>query len=173
MEKIIPETNINPQIIYIWKAPLRAYKKRSSGVIRFYIALALLLSLITLFFGEPLLIFPIVAITFLFYTLTTTPPPTATHKLTRFGIETTGITVRWDVLSHFYFTKKFDYNILVVVSNAPFFYHLYIVVRDDKTKKDLIGLLSDYLIYQEQPQKTFSDKMAEWLTRLMPDTSVA
>ena len=171
MEKANDRTITNPQIIYMWKSPLRAYKKRSSMVIRFYIALTLLLSLITLFFGEPLLIFPIVEIIFLFYTLTTTPPQTTTHKLTKFGIETTGVTVRWDVLSHFYFTKKFDYNILVVVSSAPFFYHLYLVVRDEKTKKELIDLLSDYLIYQEHPQKTFSDKMAEWLTRLMPDAS--
>lgn len=172
MENVHTTSLSNPQIIYLWKAPLRAYKKRGSGVIRFYVSLALLLSLISFFFGEPLLIFPIGAITFLFYILTTTPPPLAEHKLTKFGIETTGITFRWDLLSHFYFTKKFDYHILVVVSNAPFFYHLYLVVRDEKTKNNLISLLSDYLIYQEHPQKTFSDKMAEWLTRLMPDSAV-
>lgn len=162
----------NPQIIYLWKAPLRPYKKQGVGVIRFYVALALLLSLISFFFGEPLLVFPIAAITFLFYILTTTPSPLTEHKLTRFGIETTGVTFRWDLLSHFYFTKKFDYHILVVVSNAPFFYHLYLVIRDEKTKNDLICLLSDYLVYQEHPQKTFSDKMTEWLTRLMPDAAV-
>lgn len=161
--------NSNPQVIYAWRSPLRAYKKRTPSVLRFYISLALLLALIAFFFGEPLLIFPIAAITFLFYILTTTPPPSVEHKLTRFGIETTGITFRWDLLSHFYFTKKFDCHTLVVVSSAPFFYHLYMVVRDENTKQELTSLLSDYLIYQEHPQKTVSDKMAEWLGQLMPD----
>lgn len=163
----------NPQIIYSWSAPLRPYKKRTAGVMRFYLALALLLSLIVFFFGEKLLVLPIAAITFLFYILTTSRPQTVSHKLTKFGVETTGLTFRWELLSHFYFTKKFDYHQLVIVSVAPYFYHLYLVVKDEAVKEDLVGILSEYLIYQENPQKTFSEKLAEWLTRLMPETSAA
>ena len=64
----------NPQIIYSWVAPIRAYKKTKRGILRFYIAVSLLLSLIVYFFGEKILVLPIWAIMFLFYSLTITPP---------------------------------------------------------------------------------------------------
>src|SRR3989338_7186383 len=42
-------SSLNPQVVYSWKAPLRAYKKRSKYILRFYIAVALLLSIIIIF----------------------------------------------------------------------------------------------------------------------------
>lgn len=168
-----PQTKTpNPQIIYSWKAPLRAYKKQSAGVLRFYIALSLLLSLIVFFFGDKILVLPIWAIMFLFYVLTITPPPTVENKITRFGIETSGNTYRFEALSHFYFIKKFDYHQLVVVSRAPYFLHIYLVVNNETTKHDITKILSDHLIYQEHPTKTLTDKITDWLTRLMPDLEV-
>lgn len=161
---------INPQIIYTWRAPLRAYKKRKSGVMRFYLALSLLLSVIVFFFGDKVLVLPIWAIMFLFYVLTVTPPHEVEHKITQFGIETVGSTFRWEILSHFYFTKKFDYEILVLVAIAPFSDHLYLVVKEEKIKEDLIRILSKNLIYQEHPKKTFTDKIGDWLTKLMPQS---
>ena len=61
--------NINSQVVFSWQAPLRAYKQKSAGVLRFYIALGLLLSLIAILFGDIILLFPIWAIFFLFYVL--------------------------------------------------------------------------------------------------------
>lgn len=159
----------NPQVIFMWKAPLRAYKRKSAGVLRFYVALALLLSLIAFFFGEKILILPIWATLFLVYVLTITPPPNIENKLTHFGVETAGNTFRWEFLSHFYFTRKFDYFVLVIVSIPPYYSHMYLVVEDEATKKRVTDILSDYLLYQEKPHKTFTDKLAETLTRLMPD----
>ncbi len=159
----------NPQIIYSWKAPLRAYKKRSAGVLRFYVALSLLLSLIVFFFGDKILVLPIWAVMFLFYVLTITPPPIVENRITKFGIETTGNTYRFDLLSHFYFIKRYDYHVLVIVSRPPYFYHIYLVIKDEETMNNLIKILSEHLIYQEHPHKTFTDKLTEWLTKLMPD----
>jgi hypothetical protein len=172
MDQINEQKIVNPQLIYSWKAPLRAYKIRSAGVLRFYIAVSLLLSLIVFFFGDKILVLPIWAVMFLFYVLTITPPPEIENKITKFGIETAGNTFRWDFLSHFYFIKKFDYRVLVVVSVAPFYYHLYLVLRDEKIIHDLVKILSEHLVYQENPQKTLIDKTTEWLTKLMPDAVV-
>lgn len=160
---------VNPQVVYSWKAPLRPYKKRSAGVLRFYIAVALLLSLIVLFFGDKILVLPIWTIMFLFYVLTITPPPEVENKITRFGIETAGNTFRWEFLSHFYFIKKFDYHVLVIVSIPPYHYHLYLVLKDEKTRQDLIAILSQHLIYQEKPHKTFTEKLTDWLNKLIPE----
>ncbi len=162
-------THENPQVLFAWHAPLRAYKKKSAGVLRFYIALAILLSLVAFFFGELILILPIWATLFLVYVLTITPPGTIDNRITKFGIEAAGNTYRWETLSHFYFVKKFDYHVLVVVASAPYYSHIYLVVEGDETKLRLIKLLSEYIIFQEKPHKTFTDRLAETLTKLMPD----
>jgi hypothetical protein len=159
----------NPQVILLWKAPLRPYKKRSKMILRFYIALALLLSLIVFFFGDKILLLPIWAIIFLFYVLTITPPPEVENRITNFGIETDGVTMRWESLSHFYFTKKFGFYVLTVVSHAPYFHHTFMVVPNEELKKRIITILSEYLIYQEKPKKSFTDKLVDFFINLMPD----
>src|SRR4030066_1973255 len=131
----------NPQVVFSWKAPLRPYKKRSNLVLRFYLAVALLLSLIVFFFGDKILLIPIWALMFLFYVLTITPPPEVENKITKFGIETAGITLRWEALSHFYFRRRFGFNVLTVVSQPPYFYHAYLVLPNDGVKKNLVSIL--------------------------------
>ncbi len=159
----------NPQIIYSWKAPLRPYKKQGGIILRFYLALALLSSLIVFFFGDKILLIPIWALLFLFYVLTITPPPEVENKITRFGIETTGITLRWESLSHFYFGKRFGFVMLTLVGQPPYYYHVYLVLKNEEMKRELIHLLSEHLIYQERPQKTLTDKMVDWLSNLIPE----
>src|SRR3990167_6166206 len=159
----------NPQVIFSWKAPLRPYKKRSGLILRFYLAVALLLSLIVFFFGDRILLIPIGAVLFLFYVLTISPPPEVENKITKFGLETAGMTLRWEALSHFYFTKRFGFYILTIVSHAPYFYHAYLVVPNEEIKKNLVLILSEHLIYQEKPQRSLTDKLVDWLSKLIPD----
>lgn len=159
----------NPQLLFSWRAPLRPYKKKSKLIIRFYVGLAVLLSSIVFFFGDKILIIPIWAILFLFYVLTITPPPEIENKITTFGIDSAGVILRWEALSHFYFEKKFSFYTLTVVSHPPFLYHLYLVVPNESIKNKLINILSQYLAYQEKPQKTFIDKVITFLSDLVPD----
>ena len=161
--------NNNPQVIFAWKAPLRAYKKQTAGVMRFYVALALLLSLIVFFLGEKILVLPIWATLFLVYMMTTTPPPIIDNKITKFGIITAGTSFRWENLSHFYFIKRFDYQQVIIVSQPPYYLRIYLVIKNED-KNDVLNLLSEHLIYQETPVKMFADRLTEWLTKLMPDT---
>jgi len=159
----------NPQIMFSWKAPMRPYKKRSSTILRFYIAVALLLSAIMFFFGDKILLIPIWALVFLFYVLTITPPPEVDNKITTFGINTAGVAMRWEALSHFYFGKRFGFHTLTIVSRSPYFYHIYMVVPDDETKKKIIPILSAHLMYQEKPEKTMSDRMLDFISVIIPD----
>ncbi len=159
----------NPQVIFSWKAPLRPYKKRSKKILRFYIALTLLVALILFFFGDKILIIPAIAVFFAFYVFTVYPPPEVENKITQFGIESAGITVRWEVLSHFYFKKKFNFYLLTLVGHPPFFYHIFLVVPNEEVKKRLIELLSLHLIYQENPQKSLTEKMVDFFINLMPE----
>lgn len=161
--------NENPQLIYSWKAPLRAYKKRSGNILRFYLALSLLLSLIVFFFGDKVLLIPILTLLFLFYVLTITPPPEIENSVTTFGIETAGISLRWEFLSHFYFSKKFHFTILTLVSHAPYYYHAYLVITDEETKQHVTSILSRHLMFVEKPQRNVTDKLIDWLSNLIPD----
>lgn len=163
----------NPQILYDWRAPLRPYKKQSGMILRFYLAVALLLSAIFFFFGDRILLIPVWSLVFLFYVLTITPPPEVENKITIFGVEAAGVTMRWESLSHFYFGKRFGFHTLTVVSRAPYFYHAYMVVPSEEAKKELISLLSLHLMYQSKPEKTLSDKMLDFLSLLIPDEEEA
>jgi hypothetical protein len=165
--------NENPQLMFSWKAPLRPYKKRSALIVRFYFAVALLLSLIMFFFGDKILLIPIWALVFIFYVLTVTPPPDVENKITTFGVDAAGVTLRWEVLSHFYFGKRFGFYTLTIVSQSPYFYHLYLVVPTEEMKKKLITILSTHLLYQEVPQKTITDKMLDGISLLIPDEEEA
>ncbi|MBI3366155.1 hypothetical protein HY041_00815 [Candidatus Roizmanbacteria bacterium] len=159
----------NPQVVFSWKAPLRPYKKRSAIILRFYIAVAILLSLIVFFFGDKILLIPIWSLLFLFYVLTVTPPPEVENKITRFGIEAADITLRWDTLSHFYFGSRFGFATLTIVGRAPYFYHLYLVIPEVQLKQQIVKILSEHLIYKEKPHKSITDKMVDWLSSLIPD----
>lgn len=159
----------NPQVVYTWTAPLRAYKKKPAGVFRFYFAVAVLLSIISIFLREYLLTIPIWSTMFLIYALTITPPHDIINTITKFGLQTGSNTYRWEELSYFYFIKKFDYHLLVVFTKLTFGHPVYLVIPNEDTKHQVLHLLAEHLVYQESPQKTFADKMAEWLTSLMPE----
>lgn len=159
----------NPQVLFAWKAPLRPYKKRGKNIFRFFIVLALLLSLIVIFFADRILLLPIWSVLFLFYVLTVTPPQDIEHKITKFGIESADMTVRWELMSHFYFSKRFGFIILTVVAHPPFYTHMYFVVPNEDLKKKIITLLSEHLIYQEKPNRTITEKLIGWLSYLVPD----
>ena len=159
----------NPQVLFSWESPAPAYKPKSGGVLRFYFALALLLSVIVALFGDWILILPISASIFLFYALTITPPGDVEYKLTRFGIETNGVAYRYENLLGFYIVKRFDYFVVTIQSNSPFFNHVYLVVDGQKTLQKVVDILSDKIVFIEKPQKTFTDRFASVLSSVLPD----
>ena len=161
--------NENPQVTFLWRAPLRPYKKQSTLILKFYLTVAFLLSVIVFFFGDRILIIPIWTLIFIFYVLTVTPPPNVENKITTFGIDAAGVTMRWEMLSHFYFGKRFGFYTLTIVSRPPYFHHLYLVVPTQEMKKRLINILSTHLLYQETPHKTITDKMLDLISVLVPD----
>lgn len=159
----------NPQVIYSWSAPYRPYKKKSNGVLHFYIALALLLCVIVILFGDWILTLPIVAAVFLFYALTITPPGNGEFKITQFGIESSGITYQWGSLSSFYILQKFDYFVVVVVGTIPFINRLHLVCPNKATVEKVVDILADHIVFVEKPQLTISDKIGQMFSYLLPN----
>ncbi len=136
---------------------------------RFYLALTLLISLIVFFFGDRILLLPLWTLLFIFYVFTVTPPTEVTHKISPFGLETAGTTLRWEDLDHFYFFKRFGYEVLVLATHPPFPYYSYLVVPNEEVKKKVFSLLSEHIIYMEEPRNTFTDRVIGWFTTLIPN----
>ncbi len=163
------EKPTNPQIIFSWTAPIRPYVKRSKRTLRFYLALTFLLSLLVAFFGDMILLLPLWTLLFIFYVFTVTQPSEITHKINQFGVDTAGTNLRWETLDHFFFSKRFGYNILTLVTHPPYPYHAYLVLPTEETKKEVTKILAEHIVYQEEPKKTFTDKLIDWFSKLVPN----
>ncbi|KXK11796.1 MAG: hypothetical protein UZ22_OP11002000242 [Microgenomates bacterium OLB23] len=100
-------TGVHPQELFSWQAPIRPYKKKSQGVLRFYIAIAFLLTLLVYFLGDYILILPIWSTLFVVYVFTVTPPLIVTYRITKFGLDIAGRMYRWESLSHYYLLRRF------------------------------------------------------------------
>ena len=61
---------------------------------------------------------------------------------------------------------------LVLVTNAQYLHHFYLVVPDEKVKKTVAETLSRHILFQEHPQKTLTDKLVEWFSHLVPSEEV-
>ncbi|MBP9691102.1 hypothetical protein KBD81_03425, partial [Candidatus Woesebacteria bacterium] len=160
------------QTVFVWKAPLRPYKKRSTILLRFFLAVALLVSAVVFFFGDLVTILPIWALLFLFYIFAITPPPIVDNRITVFGVETAGVMLRWDVLSHYYFDERLGYQVLVLVTHGPYYAHSYLVLPDAETKSTVNAILNQHLMLMTNPPKTVTDKIIRFFSALIPEETV-
>ena len=80
-----------------------------------------------------------------------------------------GITLRWELLAEFYFTKRFGFTILTVATAAPYNMHAYLVIPNDEIKKQVMKILVEHIVYIEKPSLNFTDKAIHWLSYLIPD----
>lgn len=157
------------QTMFVWKAPLRPYKKRSTTLLRFFLAVALLVSAVVFFFGDLVTILPIWALLFLFYIFAITPPPIVDNRITVFGVETAGVMLRWDVLSHYYFDERLGYQVLVLVTHGPYYAHSYLVLPDNETKTMVNTILNQHLMLMTNPPKTLTDRVIRFFSALIPE----
>lgn len=157
------------QTLYSWRAPLRPYKKRSVVLLRFFLALALLISAVVFFFGDMVTILPVWALLFLFYIFAVTPPPIIENRITTFGVESSGVTLRWDALSHYYYMERLGFTILVLITHGPYFGHSYLVVTSEQMRKELDAILSKHLMVVSTPPPSFTDKLIKLFSNLVPE----
>lgn len=157
------------QTLFTWSAPLRPFKKRSTTLLRFFLAVALLISAVVFFFGDLVTVVPVWALLFLFYIFAITPPPTIENRITVFGVETAGVMLRWDALSHYYFDERLGYRLVVLVTHGPYYAHSYLVVPDEETRKKVSAILNQHLMCLTNPPKTFTDKIIRFLYGLIPE----
>ena len=155
------------QILYSWKSPSHPYKKRSRMFYQTVAAFTLLLVVIVFFLHEFLLIGVILSVAFVVYAIYSVPPITIEHKITPLGFENAGRLFRWPELSSFWFEEKWGSKILVIQTHLPFFSQIRAVIEPLSQNK-IKQIIGKYLLFIEKPQKTFVDRLTDWIQKSIP-----
>ena len=152
--------------LYIWLAPERPFKKRSKEYFTTVAAIALLLAVILLFIKEWLLIAVIIAFMFVSYALATVPPQTTTNKITTRGVYIDEKIYKWSQLNRFWFSQKWNSNIIHFETNLSFPHHLQLIM--EKNKQEFLKKIVEKYILFDEPRKNFIDRSSAWLQKRVP-----
>ena len=153
------------EVYLSWVSASRLFKKRDKEYFTNIGAIVFLLIIILVFAREFLLIAAVVSIVFLIYVLSTVPPENVEHRITNLGIESAGHFYRWEQLAEFWFEEQWGQTILKLRSFIGS--HIIILLgNQDKTK--VRELVAKHIPFREQPEKTWVDNAASWLTKKIP-----
>ncbi len=154
------------QEVYLsWSSPSRLFKKRDKEYFTNIGAIVFLLTVILVFAREFLLIAAVLSIVFLIYVLSTVPPEEVNHRLTSLGMESAGHFYRWEELSEFWFEEQWGQVILVI---RPVFGPRIIILLGVQDRAKVRGIMAKHVPFREQPEKSWVDNAASWLTKKIP-----
>ncbi|OGG15721.1 hypothetical protein A3D77_01700 [Candidatus Gottesmanbacteria bacterium RIFCSPHIGHO2_02_FULL_39_11] len=159
--------DINESLL-TWKSLSHPYKKRSPLYGQTILAFALLISIVSYFiFSSILLIGGVLSTLLVVYLMSTLPPVEVEHKITPSGFINAGKLYHWQELYSFWFEKKWEYDILVIQTRLSFPGQVRAVLADNHREKirDIVG---KYLVFNEHPQRTFVDKLSDFITQKLP-----
>lgn len=161
-----PHREEKQEEVYLsWFSPSRLFKQRDKEYFTNIGAIVFLLTVILVFAREFLLIAAVLSIVFLIYVLSTVPPEEVTHRLTNLGMESAGHFYRWEELSEFWFEEQWGQVMLVI---RPVFGPRIIVLLGNQDKANVRQIIAKHLPFREQPEKSWVDNAASWLTKKIP-----
>lgn len=149
-----------------WTAASRPFKPLDRQLFATGIIIAVLVSIISAFAGEWMLIAVIVAIVFAYYMWSTVAPEDTQYVLTTRGVRAHGQLYLWQELTRWWIEDKGGHKMLMIDSplNFPKRLHLLLGSLDEKTVENIMGT---YLL-QEKPLETPLDKAGRWLADKFP-----
>lgn len=151
--------------LVVWTAPARPFKRRNREFYVTIISIAAVAGLVLFLVDGWLPVMLIISLVFLFYVLSTVEPENIEYKVTNKGIKIVGKLTPWNNMRRFWFTRRFESQLLVVeIYTLPG--RLELVINPDQ-KDDLEKEMKKYLIHEEAPP-TFIDKSANWFAKKLP-----
>ncbi len=153
-------------VLYRWEAPVRPFKKRDRDYYTTIASIAFFVVIILVFLKEFLLIAVVVSFAFVAYVLAAIPPEKTDHKLTNRGIRTADKLYRWGDLVRYWFTKKYNQQMIHVQTSMVFPGQLLLLL--DKADEKKIKVIFNERLPYEEPEPTFMDKSATWLSEKVP-----
>ena len=167
MERESPRVTGEPaEKVYLsWSSPSRLFKRRDKEYFTNIGAIVFLLTIILVFAREFVLIAAVVSIVFLIYVLSTVPPEDIKHKITNLGIESGGHFYRWEELVDFWFEEQWGQVKLEIRAYAQ--PHV-IILLGSESKEKVREIIAKYIPFREEPEKTWVDNAANWLSQKVP-----
>lgn len=162
---VAPVSKIPEKIFYSWKAPARPFKRRGRDFWVTSIAIAVVVGLILFAVEGFMPVILLIALVFLFYVMNSVKPETIEYKITNYGIDMAGKVTGWDRLVRFWFSKRFDSNLLIF-ETIGLSGRLELVVNDTDVNA-LKNALSKYLT-EEEASPSYMDKTANWFSKKLP-----
>lgn len=148
-----------------WEAPARPFKRRDRQFFVTVFAMAGIVGLVLFFAEGPMPLILIISLVFLYYVLSTVEPEDIEYKVTNKGIKVAGKLTDWQNLRRFWFSKRFDTELLVVESFLiPG--RLELVIKSD-IKEKLKKEISAYIPFEEVPASGL-DRATEWFAKILP-----
>lgn len=149
-----------------WKSPERLHKPRGKEFYTTIAAFVFLLSIITVFFKEFLLMLTIWAFAFVAFAMSRVEPSLVEHSLTTRGIKTGKNKYRWGELMRFWFEEKWG-HVLLHADTFLGFPRRITVLLGDMQKEKVKEVLVKRIPY-DKPEDTFVDKATKWLQEKVP-----
>jgi hypothetical protein len=148
-----------------WSSPSRLFKRRDKDFFTNIAAIVFLLTVILVFAREYLLILALLSIAFLVYVLSTVPPEEVKHRVTNLGIESAGHFYRWEEFVEFWFEEQWSQTMLML---RPILGSRIIILLAEQERAKVRELIAKHIPYREQPEKSWVDNAARWLTEKIP-----
>jgi hypothetical protein len=150
-----------------WRALERPFQKKDTEFWTTIISVLGLVSLILFFVKEWFLIGALVALTFLYYVLTTVKPEKTKYKITNKGIYySSSERLNWELLRRFWLSEKWGHQLFHLDTWLKFPRVVSLVVPEDK-KDEIVEVVQKY-IPEEQNSPQFLDKFSTWVTDKLP-----
>ena len=150
-----------------WTAPARPFKRRDREFYITILAIAGIVGLVLFLIEGFMPVILIVSLVFLFYVLSTVEPENIEYKITNKGIKVVDKRTDWALMNRFWFSRRFDSELLVVETlGLPGRMELVINAGD---KEEIRKALSSYIVEEEAPP-SYLDKAANWFAKKLPNS---
>jgi hypothetical protein len=151
--------------LVVWTAAARPFKRRDRQFYVTVFAMAGIVGLV-LFFAEGVMpVILIISLVFLYYVLSTVEPEDIEYKITNKGIKVSGKLTEWHFLVRFWFSKRFDADLLVFESvTIPGRMEF---VINSELKEKLKREVSAYIPFEEVPASGL-DRVTDWFAKILP-----
>jgi hypothetical protein len=155
-----------PEIELIsWTAPARPFKRRNKEFYITLIAIAAIVGLVLFLVEGWMPVILIISLVFLFYVMSTVEPEQIEYKITNKGIKVAGKKTEWAGLTRFWFSRRFDSQLLVM--ETLFLPGRMELVIDPGKKEEIKKTLLKFLPEEEAPASAL-DRAANWFSKRMP-----
>ena len=148
--------------LLVWTAPARPFKRRDRKFYATLISIAALVGLVLFLIEGWVPVVLVISLVFLFYVLSTVEPENIEYKITNKGLKVAGKKTEWNLMGRFWFSKRFETELLVV-ETAVLPGRMEMVINPE-IKEAIRKNLSSYLFEEEAPP-AFLDKASNWFSK--------